>query len=508
MTISIDDMATFCKKKGFVFANSELYGGMAGFFDYGPLGVEMKNNIKTEWWKSHVQQRDDVIGIDGAIITHPKVWLASGHVSSFQDIMLTCTKCGNKLRADTFIEEQLKISADGMKIDKINEIVKENNLKCPQCKTPFHEASQFNLMFKTHVGPKQDESSVAYLRPETAQLMFVDFKQVVDTARLKLPFGIAQIGRAFRNEISPRNFLFRCREFEQMEIEYFIHPDASRDCPFLTDTDYRLLIYSAEMQKKNEEPKLFSLKEALSKKIVKNPWHAYWLSTEHKWFVSLGVNPEHLRIRQHNPDELSHYSTDCWDLEYKFPFGWKELQGIADRSDYDLSQHIKHSGKDLSLFDEKNSKKVVPHVVAEPSLGVDRSFLVFMFDAYNYDKERDNVVLKLHPRIAPVKLAVFPLLSNKPELVDKAKHVRDMMKRVCNCFFDVSGSVGRRYARQDEAGTPWCCTIDFQTLEDDTVTLRDRDTTKQVRLKTADLKETVLKLLNQEISFDKAGKLL
>ncbi|MFH0979211.1 MAG: glycine--tRNA ligase [Candidatus Woesearchaeota archaeon] len=505
MTISIDDMAAFCKKKGFVFSNSELYGGMAGFFDYGPIGVEMKNNIKREWWLTHVQKRDDIVGIDGSIITHPKVWVASGHVGSFQDIMLSCIKCSNKVRADLFIEEQLKVSADGWKIDQINEAVRENNLKCPNCKTPFKDASQFNLMFKTNVGPKQDESSIAYLRPETAQLMFVDFKLVVDTARLKLPFGIAQIGRAFRNEISPRNFLFRCREFEQMEIEYFIHPDAGKDCPFLKDVDYKLWVYSAEMQKNHEDPKLMSVKDALSKKIMKSPWHAFWLIHEHQWFVSLGVNPDNFRVRQHNREELAHYSTDCWDLEYKFPFGYKELEGIADRSDYDLQQHIKHSGKDLSLFDEKTAKKVVPHVVAEPSLGVDRTFLTLMFDAYTFDKSRDNVVLKLHPKVAPVKLAVFPLLSNKPELVEKAKKIHNDCKQAFPCFFDLSGSVGRRYARQDEQGTPWCATIDFQTLEDDTVTLRDRDTTKQVRLKSSELASVIARLLEGEIDFEKAG---
>jgi glycyl-tRNA synthetase len=506
MTISIDDMATFCKKKGFVFPNSELYGGLTGFFDYGPLGVEMKNNIKGEWWKNHVQLRDDIVGIDGSIITHPKVWVASGHVSSFQDIMLTCAKCHAKLRADTYVEEQLKISADGLNVEKIADLVRHHNLKCPNCRTPFEHVSQFNLMFKTTVGPKQDDSSIAYLRPETAQLMFVDFKPVVDSARLKLPFGIAQVGKAFRNEISPRNFLFRCREFEQMEIEYFIHPDSSKVCPFLLDVDYEFLVYSSEMQKKNEAPKVMSVKDCLAKQVIKSPWHAYWLSHEHKWFVLLGINPHNLRIRQHSHDELAHYSSDCWDLEYKFPFGWKELQGIADRSDYDLQQHIKHSGRDLSLFDEKSGKKVVPHVVCEPSLGVDRSFLVFMFDAYHFDKDRDNVVLRLDPKIAPVKLAVFPLLSNKPELVAKATGVFEVMKREFNCFFDLSGSVGRRYARQDEAGTPYCCTIDFQTLEDDTLTLRDRDTTKQVRLPAKELKSAVLALLAKEISFDKAGK--
>jgi glycyl-tRNA synthetase len=506
--LSIDEMATFCKKKGFVYPNSELYGGLTGFFDYGHLGVELKNSIKQEWWKTHVQSRDDIVGIDGSIITHPKVWFASGHVGSFQDIMLSCVKCGNKLRADALIEEELKIRADGMGVEKINELVRENELVCPQCRTPFEEAIQFNLMFKTQVGPKQDESSIAYLRPETAQLMFVDFKLVADNARMKLPFGIAQIGRAFRNEISPRNFLFRCREFEQMEIEYFIHPKASNECPFLDEViDYKLLVCSAAMQAADEDAKLMSVKEALGKKIIKSPWHGYWLAFEHRWFVSLGVKPEHLRIRQHKKDELSHYSTDCWDLEYKFPFGWKELQGIADRSDYDLSQHMKHSKKDLSLFDEKTNQKIVPCVVAEPSLGVDRSFLVFMFEAYEYDKERGNVVLSLNPRLAPVKVAVFPLV-NKDGILEYAQRVYEGLKKEIVCTFDKAGSVGRRYARNDEIGTPYCVTIDYDSLKDDDCTIRDRDTTKQIRVGIEELQVVLPQLLTGKLEFVKAGRLI
>ena len=306
--LTIDEMASFCKKKGFIFPNSEIYGGMAGFFDYGPLGSEMKKNLKDAWWKSHVQSRDDVVGIDGSIITHPKVWEASGHVASFEDLMLECVKCKEKVRADTFIEEKVDIAADGMSADEINKIVDENDLVCEKCKSKFKKVEQFNLMFKTNVGPKTDSESIAYLRPETAQVMFADFKIIADVSRLKLPFGIAQMGRAFRNEISPRNFLFRCREFEQMEIEYFIHPKDADNCPYLKEVlDHKFLVYSAEMQKKEKktEGEIMTVKQALDKKIIKTQWHGYWLATEHRWFASLGANPDNFRIRQHVDTEKS-----------------------------------------------------------------------------------------------------------------------------------------------------------------------------------------------------------
>ncbi|PIY60238.1 glycine--tRNA ligase, partial [Candidatus Woesearchaeota archaeon CG_4_10_14_0_8_um_filter_47_5] len=451
--------------------------------------VELKNNIKAAWWKKHVREREDISGIDGAIITHPEVWVASGHVASFIDLMLECTKCSEKMRADHLIEDALKIPADGMKAAEINVLVAKHKLVCPKCKSPFKEVHDFNLMFQTHVGPTEDKAATAYLRPETAQLMFTNFKLVAENARLKLPFGIAQIGRAFRNEISPRNFLFRCREFEQMEIEYFIHPDKASDCPYLGDVEgYEMLVYSAAMQAKEEEPKQMKVEDALKKGIIKTPWHAYWLATEHKWFVDLGVKPEHLRIRQHLDTEKSHYALDTWDLEYKFPFAWKEILGMANRTDFDLQQHIKHSGKDLSLFDEESKKKIVPHVVAEPSFGVDRAFLVFMFDAYSYDKERDNVVLKLHPKLAPVQVGVFPLIKKEP-LIELSRSLFQDLKKNFTIFYDASGSIGRRYARQDEAGTPFCVTVDFDSLEDKSVTVRMRDTTEQKRVKIEGLSE-------------------
>ena len=506
MTISVDEMAVFCKKKGLIFPNSEIYGGMAGFFDYGPLGAELKNNLKQAWWKFHVHDRDDVVGMDGAIITHPKVWVASGHVESFNDVMLECEKCHERLRGDHLIEDTLKIQADGLKAEDINRLVAQNKLACPKCKGKLKPAEAFNLMFKTHVGPVPQESAIAYLRPETAQIIFTNFRQVLETSRVKLPFGIAQMGRAFRNEIAPRQFLFRCREFEQMELEYFIDPRKVQDCPYLKDvTRMKLLVYSAEAQRKTQEPQVFTVKELVEKKIVHNPWLAYWLATEVSWFLSLGGNPKKFRIRQHLQDEKSHYAADTWDLEYEFPFGWKELQGMANRADFDLKQHIQHSKKDLGYFDEETKTKIVPHVVAEPSMGVDRAFLVFLYDAYEYDVKRGNIVLHLHPTLAPYKFGIFPLV-NKME--KEARKIHDSLKKEFVCFYDRSGSVGRRYARADEIGIPYTITIDFDCKKNKDITIRDRESTKQVRVKQKDMKDVLHKLLEGEVPFEKAGKLI
>ena len=475
--LSIEDMAVFCKKKGLVFPSGEIYGGLAGFFDFGPNCVEINNNIKMEWWKFHVQEREDIVGIDGSIITNPKVWEASGHVASFTDIYVKCKKCRKP-----------------NKIDK-NEIKKA---RC-ECGGEYEVIGDLNLMFKTNVGPV--EGSTAYLRPETAQLIFADFKLVAENSRLKLPFGIAQIGKAFRNEISPRDFLFRTREFEMMEIEYFVHPKNINKCPFIKEVlNHKMNVLSAESQEKNKSPVKITIKQALDKKIIKTEWHAYWLAVEHKWFINLGANSDNFRIRQHTKNELSHYALDTWDLEYNFPFGWKELEGIANRTDFDLQQHIKHSKKDLSFFDQETNEKVVPHVVAEPSLGVGRAFLVFMFDAYNNDKKRGNIVLKLDPKLAPVKAGIFPLIS-KPELIKIAREIYDKLKMIYNINYDKSGSIGRRYARADEIGTPFCITVDFDSLKNKSVTIRDRDTTKQVRVKTAGLKDILRKLIDAEIKF-------
>ncbi|MFT4303108.1 MAG: glycine--tRNA ligase [Candidatus Woesearchaeota archaeon] len=501
-----DDMATFCRSKGFIFTNSEIYGGLKGFFDYGPLGSEMKKNLKDAWWKFHVTDREDVVGIDGSILTHPKVWEASGHAANFADIMVEDSKTGEKHRADVLIEEALNIAADGLNSEQLWKLIEENKILSP-AGNPLSMPEQFNLMFTTNVGPKTDKESMAYLRPETAQLMFTNFKQVVETSRLKLPFGIAQMGKAFRNEISPRNFLFRCREFEQMEIEYFIHPKDTNNCPYIDEVlEHELLIYSAEEQEAGNDNQgtVMKMKDALAKNIIKTQWHAYWLATEHKWFTSLGAKSDNFRIRQHVSTEKSHYALDTWDLEYKFPWGWKELQGMANRTDFDLQQHIKHSKKDLSLFDEEAKERIIPHVVAEPSQGVDRAFLVFMFDAYNNDKERGNIVLHFSNKLAPIKVGVFPLVNKNME---SAREVFKSLQKEFPCIFDKSGSIGRRYARADEIGIPYCVTVDFDYNEKGTITIRDRDSTNQIIVKKEDIKTTLSKLINNEIDFKNAGEL-
>lgn len=477
--ISIEEMAVYCKRKGFVYQSGEIYGGLAGFWDFGHLGSELKNNIKKEWWKYHVHQRNDIVGIDGSIITHPKVWKASGHIDNFSDVFVVCKKCKK-----------------ASKIDR-SELGK---VKCINCNGDYDEktAKDFNLMFKVTVG----ESGESYLRPETAQLIFTNFKLVQESARMKLPFGIAQAGKSFRNEIAPRDFLFRSREFEQMEIEYFIKPDSN--CPYEIP-DEEILIYSAEMQEKEKSPEVMSIKEALKKGIIKKDWHAYWLSIQFRWFKNLGANPKNFRIRQHRKDELAHYSSDCWDLEYNFPFGWKELEGIADRKDYDLKQHEKFSGKDLRIFDEESKQKILPNVVCEPSIGVERSFLVFLFDSYFYDKERENVILRINPKLAPVKASIFPIIK-KEEFEKMAKLIFDDLSKEWNVSYDESGSIGRRYARNDEIGTPYCITIDEESLKNNDATIRERDTTKQIRVKIPQLREIIRKLIFGEIEFEKAGK--
>ncbi|MBS3091411.1 glycine--tRNA ligase [Candidatus Pacearchaeota archaeon] len=480
--LTIDEMTAFCKRKGFVYQSGEIYGGMAGFWDFGPLGVELKNNLKREWWKYHVYQRDDMTGIDGSIITHPKVWEVSGHVSNFLDIFVVCKKCKKP-----------------NKVDK-NELGKA---RCPNCGGEFDVATAkgFKLMFKTDIG----EKGFGYLRPETAQLIFADFKYVQENARMKLPFGIAQIGKAFRNEIAPRDFLFRCREFEQMEIEYFVDPEEK--CPYEIGNS-EILVYSAEMQEKNEKAKKMKFKDAFKKGIIKTDWHAYWLEQEFLWFGKLGANPDKFRIRQHLKEEKSHYALDTWDLQYEFPFGWSELQGLANRTDYDLKQHEKFSNTNMSIVNEKNGKaeKILPHVVCEPSQGVERALLVFMFDAYEYDKKRDNIVLKLNPKLAPIKAAILPIVKDE-KMIKIAHEIKNKLREEWNVEYDESGSIGRRYSRNDEAGTPLCIAVDQDSVKDKTITIRDRDTTKQVRVKISELKEIVRKVLNGE-SILKLGKLV
>lgn len=462
MTISIEDMATFCKKKGIAYPNSELYGGLSGFFDFGPLGVEIKNNIKQELWKCFVQYRPDVVGIDGAIISSPKIWEASGHVKEFTDPVLACRKCKSKFKAD---EESVNEGA------------------CPKCKIPLDKVDDVNLMFKTFVGSSSEET---YLRPETAQLIFANFKTLSQTQRVKLPFGIAQIGKAFRNEISPRDFLFRVREFEQFELEYFTHPklrDQTEEFEIIKDLKVNAL--SAKVQEKKQDHTSTTIEDLYKQKVLSSKVQAVWVGMFYKWFLDHGIAAKNIRIREHTRDELAHYASACVDIEYKFPFGWKEIHGNADRSDFDLLQQSKYSKQDMSLHVEETKEKVVPVVAAEPSQGIERAMLAFLFDAYNDDKERGNIVLKLHTSLAPLKVAVFPLVS---KLNDKATEVFNGLRHSLPCSYDKGGSIGRRYARADEQGIPYCVTIDFDTLEDSSVTVRDRDSTKQERIKISDLK--------------------
>lgn len=482
MLENLETLVGLCKRRGFVYQGSEIYGGLNGFFDYGPLGVELRKNIKDAWWQDMVQRRDDIVGLDSTIIFNSKVWEASGHVDGFTDPMVDCKESKMRYRADHLFFSEVKVAGEGIGYISLLEsptmeadaLELANKLKRkaaaqgemePLELKPYTESSpdqyelipspatgkpgsltaprQFNMMFSTHVGAVQDDSSLTYLRPETAQGIFANFKNVVDTSRVRIPFGIAQIGKAFRNEITPRNFIFRSREFEQMEIEYFIPPD-----------------------------------EDLWPKF-----HQEWIDTRKQWFASIGLTKEFLGEEVHPKESLAHYAKACTDITFKFPFGTQELEGIAARGDYDLKQHEKHSGKSMIFFDEERKERYVPHVI-EPSLGVDRTFLAVLCAAYKEDEieGEKRILLSLHPRIAPIKAAVFPLVKNKPELVAKARSLYEKLRRRWNIAWDVSGAIGRRYRRMDEIGTPFCLTVDFDTLENDTITLRDRDTTEQIRL--------------------------
>ncbi len=415
----MEKVVSLCKRRGFVYPGSEIYGGLANSWDYGPLGAQLKKNIKDLWWKMFVESRDDMVGIDAALIMNPKVWEASGHVGNFSDPLVECKKCHSRFRADQLEGE------------------------CPSCgSTEFTDAKQFNLMFKTFIGPSEEQANVAYLRPETAQAMFVDFKQVLDTNRVKPPFGIAQIGKAFRNEITPGNFIFRTREFEQMEIEYFIQPEGWEQ--------------QFEM----------------------------WRVAMHDWLKTIGVDMSKVHEHEISGDELAFYSKRTIDFEFDYPFGTKELYGLAYRTNYDLSQHENASGQSLKFKDADAGVEYVPHVI-EPSLGVDRTLLVLLLSAYH--EEDDRVVLKLKPALAPYKAAVFPLLKNKPELVAKARELYDALRKDFMVAWDDRGNIGKRYLAQDEIGTPACITVDFQTLEDGTVTIRDRDTKEQQRVAITDI---------------------
>ncbi|MBI5035866.1 glycine--tRNA ligase [Candidatus Micrarchaeota archaeon] len=488
----IQKVINLCLRRGIIFPSAELYGSFGGFFDYGPMGVELKRNVANSWWRNFVQEREDMLGLDGTTITHPRIWKASGHMTEFNDPLVECGKCKQRFRADHLIEQELKISVDGISIQKVDELIAEHKLACPNCKGELSESRVFNLMFKTFIGATEDAASTAYLRPETAQVIFADFKQMHQIGRKALPFGIAQIGRAYRNEISPRNFVFRCREFEQMEIEFFLHPQKLDDCPgFEEIASEKALVCTAEHQEKGKEGEEIGFGEAIRKGIIKTRWHAYWLASSLKWFKSMGLNK--LRLRQHVSTELSHYSKETWDVEYNYPeWGWKELQGTANRTDFDLKQHSKESGKDMSVFDEATKEKVTPHVI-EPSFGLDRLVFSLLLDAYEESEENGEkkTRLKLHPSIAPLKVAVFPLMK-KDGLDEKAKEIyRELKKAIPQSAYDSSGSIGKRYARMDEIGTPYCITIDYDTLTDDTVTIRERDSGEQKRIKVKEIAKKI-----------------
>ena len=456
---TMDKIVALCKSRGFVFPGSDIYGGLANSWDYGPLGVEFKNNVKKAWWKKFVQESPYNVGVDCAILMNPQVWVASGHVGGFSDPLMDCKECKARFRADKLVEDHMTengaevASADGWTNEQLMDYITNNNIVCPKCgKLNYTEIRKFNLMFKTFQGITEDSSSEIYLRPETAQGIFVNFKNVQRSSRKKVPFGIAQIGKSFRNEITPGNFTFRTREFEQMELEFFCKPG--------TDLE----------------------------------WFGYWKDYCWNFLMSLGVNKENLRIRDHGQEELSFYSNATSDIEYLFPFGWGELWGIADRTDYDLNKHAEHSGTDMTYMDPTTNEKYVPYVI-EPSLGADRVTLAFLIDAYDEEElEGGDVrtVLHLHPALAPYKAAVLPLSK---KLSEKADEVYSLLAKNFNIEYDETGSIGKRYRRQDEIGTPLCITVDFETENDGCVTIRHRDSMTQERVKIEELNDFIAKSL-------------
>ena len=454
MVDSMEKIVALCKSRGFVYPGSEIYGGLANSWDYGPLGTELKNNIKKLWFQKFVQENKYNVKLDSAILMNPETWVASGHVGGFSDPLIDCKECKTRHRADKLIEEWAHnqgkdMIADGMSDKELIDFINDNDIRCPDCgKRNFTDIRKFNLMFKTFQGVTEDSTSQLYLRPETAQGIFVNFKNVMRTTRRKIPMGIAQIGKSFRNEITPGNFIFRTREFEQMELEFFCKPG--------TDLD----------------------------------WHAYWKEFCENWLLSLGMKKENIRLRDHEKAELSHYSNATTDIEFNFPFGWGELWGIADRTDYDLKAHMNHSKQDMTYLDPETNEKYIPYCI-EPSLGCDRVALAFLCNAYDEEEisEGDTrTVLHLHPALAPYKVAVLPLSK---KLSEKAEEVYTKLSKSFMCDIDEAGSIGKRYRREDEIGTPYCVTVDFDTLEDETVTIRDRDTMEQIRVPISELEKYI-----------------
>ena len=451
---SMEKIVNLCKSRGYIYPGSEIYGGLANTWDYGPLGTELKNNVKSAWRKKFIQEQPNIVGLDAAILMNPETWVASGHVGGFSDPLIDCRECKTRHRADKLIEEWAfsngkEIIADGMSNEEMVNFISENKIACPNCgKSNFTDIRKFNLMYKTYQGVTEDSKSEIYLRPETAQGIFVDFKNVIRTSRKKIPMGIAQIGKAFRNEITPGNFTFRTREFEQMELEFFCKPG--------TDIE----------------------------------WYNYWKEYSKNWLLSLGMKEENIRLREHSQEELVFYSKGTTDIEFAFPFGWGELWGIADRTDYDLTQHMNHSGQDLSYQDPETNEKYIPYVV-EPSLGADRVVLAFLCNSYEEEKIAEDdtrVVLHLHPALAPYKAAVLPLSK---KLGEQATNIYNKLSKSFMCDYDESGSIGKRYRREDEIGTPFCITVDFETENDGCVTVRDRDTMEQIRIKVEEVESYI-----------------
>ena len=496
MKFFLEKIIAYANKTGIAHLTGNIYGGLAGFWDYGPVGVEIKNRIKEAWWNDFVKNREDIVGYEGAIITHPKVWEASGHVSSFNDPLVFCQgKCKKKHRLDHLIEDLLDLRTENLSIDQMWVIAKEKKLYCPECKGNLGEPVIFNLMFSTQVGSTEDTSSIAYLRPENAQLIFSGFKNVIDSTRVKMPFGIAQSGIVFRNEISPRNFLFRVREYELMEFEYFTNPDKVNECPQFDDLKGREINIHDKKDQKNEDKaefKRLTVQEAWEKKIFKNKWQAYWLTVFFEWFINdLAITEEKLRLRQHMESELSHYALDTWDIEYRYSFGWKELLGCANRTQYDLQQQKEYSNVKMEFMEdtEEGMKKYIPYVVAEPSVGLGRILLTLIADGYEEEvvKGRKRIVLKIHPRFAPYDVAIFPL-QKKDDINIIARKIYEKLKEErFVVYYDDSGSIGKRYRRQDEIGTPFCITVDFDTLNDNQITIRNRDSMEQKRIPISDL---------------------
>jgi glycyl-tRNA synthetase len=495
--MDIDKIIDIAKRRGFVFHSAEIYGGLSGFFDYGPLGCIMKNKIE-DFWREFFVRSEGMWEISSRTIVPEAVWNATNHLKDFVDPITQCQNCKSMYRADSLIEEKTGKFVEGSDPAELTKIIQTNKIVCPKCKGKLGEVRVFNLMLKTNVGPV--EGDVAYLRPETAQGIFTNFKNIVNTTRAKLPFGVAQVGISYRNEISPRQWIMRLREFNQMEVEMFIHPKKINECPKFSEVaKKRLRIVTRETQKGDGKAVEVTAEEAVKKGIVPNQWQAYFMVKELEWYQQLGIPLKALRHRHMLPEETPHYSKGNFDMEIEFDFGWKEVVGNAYRTDFDLQTHMKHSGKDLSIVED--GVKIVPHVI-EPSFGMERTLYAVLLYCFVEDKKRGWDWFRFPPRIAPFIAAVYPLV-NKDGIPEKAREVFFSLLQGFDVFYDESGSIGKRYARADEIGTPWCITVDYDSLKNNDVTIRDRDSTKQIRVKIQDLNNVLKRLMNQEVGFEK-----